>query len=125
MTSFVFFIHNFLLKYEFCFWKTSLFNKLVVTAWDHTYYSRKQHMKVSRVYCFNLYIYIYIYIYIYKYIIHTYIYIYTNIYIYICIYINVYYSSRENFHPEVNRKKGYYQISKFSGKNLYQSLFFN
>ena len=84
MTSFVFFIHNFLLKYEFCLWKTSLFNKLVVTAWDHTYYSRKQHMKISRVYCFNLYVYIY------KYIIHIYIYIYKYIYIYIYIYIYMY-----------------------------------
>ena len=44
-------------KYEFCIWKTSLFNSLVVAAWDRTFYSRRHHMKISSVYCFNLYIY--------------------------------------------------------------------
>ena len=57
-------------KYELCIWETSLFNKLVVTAWDHIFYSQRHHMKISSVYSFNLYIYIYIYIY------YIYIYIY-------------------------------------------------
>ena len=84
LTTPVFFIHHFLLtfatqlietkfsfwnmfyhyhsfrrcKYEFCIWKTSLFNNLVVAAWNHTIYSQRLHMKISSVYCFNLYIYI-------------------------------------------------------------------
>ena len=41
-------------KYEFCIWKTSLFNSLVVAAWDHTFYSRRHHMKIGSVYCFKV-----------------------------------------------------------------------
>ena len=85
LTTPVFFIHHFLLVFatqlietnffhfgtcfiiitEFCIWKPSLFNNLVVAAWNQTIYSQRLHMKSSSVYCFNFYIYIYIYIYSY------------------------------------------------------------
>ena len=86
LTTPVFFIHHFLLTFATqlietkffyfgtCFiiikafegvnmsfeLKTSLFNNLVVAAWNQTIYSQRLHMKISSVYCFNLYIYIYI-----------------------------------------------------------------
>ena len=39
-------------KYEFCIWKTSLFNNLVVAAWNHTFYSLRYHVEISSFYCF-------------------------------------------------------------------------